>query len=199
MALQSNGKIVVGGAFTGVSATSINRIVRLETDGSIDATFSAGTGFDNNVLVVNVESDGKIMIGGAFSGYNGNASSQIVRLNGDGSIDNTFVVGSGFTGQIGSRVTSITKNNNRYVVNGSFTGYQETTQVVIVGLNNNGSIDSTFNTGGGFTVSTNLTTFNFIKSNGEIIVLGRNLGTYRGESVTNLVVLDPLGKLLNCD
>jgi len=199
MALQSDGKIVVGGAFTGVSATSINRIVRLETNGSIDATFSAGTGFDNNVLVVNVESDGKIMVGGAFSGYNGNASSQIVRLNGDGSIDNTFVVGSGFTGPVSTRVLSITKNNNRYVVTGLFSGYQSTTQGLIVGLNNNGSIDSTFNTGGGFSSSSNLTTFNFIKSNGEIIVPGRNLGTYRGESVTNLVVLDPLGKLLNCD
>jgi len=40
--------------------------------------------------------------------------------------------------------------------------------------------------------------YNLIKSNGEIIVVGRDLGTYRGESVTNLVVLNPFGELLNC-
>jgi len=199
MALQSNGKIVITGGFTSVNSTSINRIARLETNGSIDATFSAGTGFNLAGSIVNVESDGKIMVGGSFSGYNGNASSRIIRLNGDGSIDNTFVVGSGFTSSDTTQVISITKNNNRYVVTGSFTGYQGTTQVMITGLNNNGSIDSTFNTGGGFTFSSSPTIYNFIKSNGEIIVVGRNLGTYRGESLTNLSVLTPFGGLLNCE
>lgn len=199
MALQSDGKIVITGAFTGVSATSINRIARLETSGSIDATFSVGTGFNLAGNVVNVESDGKIIVGGSFSGYNGSASSRIIRLSGDGSIDSTFVVGTGVTaGGPFPSVLSINKRNNRYVVTGIFSQYQGVTEGAIIGLNNDGSVDSTFNTGTGFTFSTSVNPYNLIKSNGEIIVVGSSLGTYRGESVTNLVVLDPFGNLLNC-
>jgi len=199
MALQSNGKIVITGGFTTVNATSINRIARLETNGSTDATFSAGTGFNLAGTAVNVESDGKIMVVGSFSGYNGNASSRIIRLNSDGSIDNTFVVGTGVTAGGGlPNILSISKRNNRYVATGTFSEYQGITEGMIIGLNNDGSIDSTFNTGTGFTFSANASPHNLIKSNGEIIVIGRDLATYRGESVTNLVVLNPFGELLNC-
>ena len=43
--VQTNGKIIVGGEFTLYNGTSINRIVRLNSDGSIDNTFNIGTGF----------------------------------------------------------------------------------------------------------------------------------------------------------
>jgi hypothetical protein len=45
--LQPDGKIVLGGRFTTFNTYSFNRIVRLNSDGSIDSSFSVGSGFDN--------------------------------------------------------------------------------------------------------------------------------------------------------
>jgi hypothetical protein len=42
--------------------------------------------------------DGKILIGGAFTTYNGVARNRIARIYSDGSLDHTFVPGSGFSG-----------------------------------------------------------------------------------------------------
>ena len=100
MALQTNGKIILGGAFIFYNGDSVNRVVRVNTDGSVDTTFKTGSGFDSQVLAVAVQTDGKILLGGYFTSYNGHACSQICRLNTDGSFDNTFNPGTGANGSI---------------------------------------------------------------------------------------------------
>ncbi|MBK8287283.1 MAG: delta-60 repeat domain-containing protein [Cellvibrionales bacterium] len=42
LAVQSDGKIIIGGGFTSYHGTAINRIARLNTDGSLDSTFQCG-------------------------------------------------------------------------------------------------------------------------------------------------------------
>ncbi|MGB3673355.1 MAG: delta-60 repeat domain-containing protein, partial [Candidatus Nanopelagicales bacterium] len=64
--------------------------------GTLDPSFNTGTGFSGNPSAPNtitVQSDGKIVVGGFFSGYQGEAASGLVRLNSDGSRDTTFDVG----------------------------------------------------------------------------------------------------------
>ena len=95
--IQSDGKILVGGNFTSYNGVTSNRIIRLNTDGSRDTTFVIGTGFNGTVYSIAVQSDGKILVGGSFTAYNGVIFKRtIIRLNTDGSIDNTFIVGTGF-------------------------------------------------------------------------------------------------------
>ena len=96
MAIQSDGKILVGGTFFTYNGVSANRVIRLNSDGSVDNTFVTGTGFNNYVLSIVIQSDGKILVGGGFTAYNGVSANRIIRLNSDGSIDNTFVTGTGF-------------------------------------------------------------------------------------------------------
>ena len=86
VAVQSDGKVLAGGQFTSYNGTSTNYIVRLNTDGSIDTSFSVGSGFDNTVWSIAVQSDGKVLVGGAFTSYNGNTAFYLAKLNIDGSV-----------------------------------------------------------------------------------------------------------------
>ena len=85
MAVQADGKIVLGGQFTTVNGTARNRIARLNGDGSLEstATFNPGTGANSFVFCVAVQADGKLVIGGAFTTVNGTARVGLARLNND--------------------------------------------------------------------------------------------------------------------
>jgi len=66
-------------------------IARVNTDGTLDTTFTPGTGANAYVQALAIQSDGKIIIGGSFTLYNGVARSRIARINTDGTIDSTFL------------------------------------------------------------------------------------------------------------
>ncbi|MEI2421065.1 delta-60 repeat domain-containing protein, partial [Arthrospira platensis SPKY2] len=85
-----DGKFVVGGDFTTFDSNSSIRIARLNSDGSFDSSFSSGTGFDNTVQIVRVDSTGRILVGGLFLNYNSNSSSRLARLSSDGAFDSSF-------------------------------------------------------------------------------------------------------------
>ena len=71
-----------------------NGIVRLNQGGGIDETFNPGGGADNPIQDVIIQDDGKIIIAGDFTSFNGVAINRIARINNDGRIDETFNVGS---------------------------------------------------------------------------------------------------------
>jgi uncharacterized delta-60 repeat protein len=98
--IQPDGKILVGGNFTTYKGLTQTRIVRLNTDGSLDSTFDVGTGFNTLVLSLLTQSDGKILVGGNFSTYKGLTQNFIARLNIDGSLDSTFNIGTGFNSTV---------------------------------------------------------------------------------------------------
>jgi hypothetical protein len=49
-----------------------------------------GSGADGIVEAVLLQSDGKIVIGGRFSNFNGSSCNRLARLNADGSLDTVF-------------------------------------------------------------------------------------------------------------
>lgn len=98
----ANGKILVCGTIVGPGGQSDSRgIIRLNANGSVDQTFSAGTITRSStaqaatVYDMDVQADGKIIIVGNFTEINGSTVNQILRLNADGSLDNSFNVGLG--------------------------------------------------------------------------------------------------------
>ena len=95
MAIQSDGKIIIGGYFTSYNNTPVSRIARLNVDGTLDSSFNVGTGTDNYIVSIAIQPDGKIIIGGNFTSYNSTPVNRIVRLNDNGEIDTTFNVGTG--------------------------------------------------------------------------------------------------------
>ena len=90
--------LYVGGDFTSYNGIQKNRIVRINANGVFDQSFAIGTGFDNSVQFIALAEDGSgnLYVGGAFTVYNGFTVNGLVRLKPDGSIDPTFVIGTGF-------------------------------------------------------------------------------------------------------
>jgi uncharacterized delta-60 repeat protein len=89
---QPDGKVLVGGTFLSFSGQNTGGLVRLTTTGALDVTFNAnlGTGFTGTVNTVAVQPNGKIVVGGTFTAFNGQPVSSLLRLNADGTRDVTF-------------------------------------------------------------------------------------------------------------
>jgi uncharacterized delta-60 repeat protein len=90
--VQPDGKILIGGYFRSVNNTPRSGIARLNTDGSVDSSFQngmAGAALPI-VLALALQPDGKVIVGGDFTAFNGVPRYRIARLNADGSLDNTF-------------------------------------------------------------------------------------------------------------
>ena len=147
VSVQSDGKILIGGAFTSYNDGLRNRIARMNTDGSLDGAFNHSTGADGIVYRIAVQSDGKILIGGAFTNYNGTSRNRVARLNADGSLDNSFNLGAGADGMV---YAIAVQSDGKILISGAFTSYGGTTCNRIARLNNtDGSMDGTFNPGSG--------------------------------------------------
>ena len=190
ISLQSDGKVVVGGSFLNFNGTASNRIIRLNSNGSNDNTFITNAGFNNVVSVTSLQSDGKIVVGGNFSHYDNIPSNKIARLNSNGSIDNSFVVGSGFNGNISALVI---QSDGKIIVGGAFTTYNFNTANQICRLNTDGTIDNTFTSGSGLFGGLNGIS---IQSDGKILI-GGSFTTYNGVAVNRILRLNSNGTIDN--
>jgi len=85
-----NGSYLIAGNFTSYAGNTCGRIARVLPEGSYDPTFLSGTGFNDQVLQMQIQSDGKIIVVGGFTQYNGTNVNRIVRLLSDGTLDETF-------------------------------------------------------------------------------------------------------------
>jgi len=145
MAVQPDGKILVGGYFTALQGANRNGIARLNANGSLDNSFNPGTGA-NAVTSVALQPDGKVIIGGGFTTVNDTARSGIARLNADGSLDSSFNPGTGVNGTVYSVAS---QPDGKVLMGGSFTSVNGTNRPNIARLNAEGSLDSSFNPGTG--------------------------------------------------
>ena len=91
VALQPDGKIIAGGQFAQFNGISRSRIVRLNTNGTVDAAFAPGAGVNGDVYAVAVQPDGKILIGGAFTAVDGVNHTNLARLLTNGLPDPDFL------------------------------------------------------------------------------------------------------------
>jgi uncharacterized delta-60 repeat protein len=188
--LQSDGKIIVVGYFSSFNGTARNSIARLNSDGTLDDTFNPGTGFFGIVNSTILQPDGKIIVGGNFTSFNGVTRNKIVRLNSDGGLDDTFNPGTGFSG--GDFVNSITlQPDGKIIVGGDFTSFNGTTRNHIARLNSDGTLDDTFIPGTGFDGSVYSTA---LQSDGGIIV-GGDFTSFNGIARSGVARLNSDGTL----
>jgi uncharacterized delta-60 repeat protein len=186
--VQSDGKILITGSFTRYNGRNANRIVRLNANGSVDTSFNYGTGFNQLTTILKQQEDGKIIVGGRFTTYKGVTANQIVRLNLDGNLDNTFSTGSGFNDNI---FDILIQPDGKFIVGGSFQSYAGTTTANrIIRLQSNGSVDNTFIIGSGFDSSVATLA---LQEDGRIIV-GGVFANYAGRTATRVVRLKDNGE-----
>lgn len=192
---QADGKIVLGGGFTSFGGVARSRIARSNTNGTNDATFSIGTGFNNSIYSIKIQSDGKILAGGIFTTFNGSSASRLVRLNSSGTIDNSFIIGTGIThtGTLTPTVFDIEQlPDGKIIVSGTFSFYNGNSVSNIVRLNTDGTIDNTFASNTFNSVIRNVE----IQSNGKLLVMGQ-FTTVNGVSKNRIVRLNADGTVDN--
>jgi uncharacterized delta-60 repeat protein len=170
--IQSDGKILVGGSFTSWNGTTVGRIVRLNSDGTLDTAFTTntGTGGNNGVIPMTMQSDGKILVGGGFTSWNGTTVGYIVRLNSDGTRDTAFTTNNG-TGGNNSFSSIVVQSDGKIVAGGFPTLWNGTTVGRIVRLNSDGTRDTAFTTNTGTGLSGSIATI-VIQSDGKIVLVG---------------------------
>ncbi|REK05658.1 MAG: T9SS C-terminal target domain-containing protein [Bacteroidetes bacterium] len=177
--IQPDGKIIIGGDFTSYNLTSSNRIVRLNTDGTVDNTFNIGSGASSGIRAITYQPDGKIIVGGNFTSFNGVGANYITRLNTDGTLDNTFNPGTGANNGIYS---TLLLPDGKIIIVGAFTLYDGTSRNRIARINSDGTLDNIFNPGVGsdsWIITSNL------QPDGKIVV-GGNFTSYNG-SLSNRI------------
>ena len=87
LAIQADGRLLIAGDFTQVDGVSRNNLARLQADGTLDASFDPGTGFDASVNAIAVLSNGDILASGPFTTYNGTPlNGTLVRLGPTGAL-----------------------------------------------------------------------------------------------------------------
>ncbi len=188
---QPDGKYIIGGDFIQFNGQTKNRIARLNTDGSIDATFNTGTGFNGSVYAIYLQTDGKVLMGGTFFTYNGDTLPYFIRLNSNGTRDTSFHVGGGFN----NTVYSIDRQmDGNFIVGGDFQWYDGTVCGRIAKINSNGGIDSTFNIGGAG--PDGIVTAAYLLPNGKIIAAGF-FSNYNGNQSGKIVRINSDGSFDN--
>jgi uncharacterized delta-60 repeat protein len=176
--VASNGKIMLGGTADGFSKAAL---VVFKNTGELDVTFDTDGILQPSSIVeiqsIKLQTDGKILIGG-----NGSNFATIVRLNSDGSLDNTFGTNGKFINNamtVGGANTYIdlTPEGKIIGVFGSFAS----SEVNMLRLTSAGALDTEFGTGG-------KTTFNAVNGNeyptaikvqvnGKVLVIGSSGGS----------------------
>lgn len=189
--VQPDGKIICVGKFTGYNSVNRRGIVRINSDGSVDTTFNPGTGFNNTILSVAVQPDGKIILGGDFDTFDVYTRHKIIRLNPDGTNDLTFSIGLGFNNSVKSIAI---QPDGKILVCGYFTLYKNATQNGLIRLLQNGDKDTTFDIGTGFS-STGGKEMK-IDNSGNIII-GGQYTSYNGIPKSNCVRINPNGNIDN--
>jgi len=167
LAVQPDGKLLIGGVFTSYDGTARNRIARINADGSLDTSFDPGIGPNSYVREMAVQPDGKILIAGAFASYSGTARSKIARINADGSLDTSFDPGGGITAG-GFVVSFALQPDDKILIAGGFTEYDGVSANRIVRINADGSRDNTF----GGTGANNGVNATLLQPDGKILIVG---------------------------
>jgi uncharacterized delta-60 repeat protein len=144
VASQPDGKVLIGGVFTQVNGVERNSIARLNANGSLDTTFDPGTGANDQVWAVAIQSDGKVLIGGDFTQVNGVGRGRIARLNPDGSVDTSFDPGAGANWQVFAVALQL---DGKVLIGGNFVLVNGASRPYVARLNADGSLDTNFDPG----------------------------------------------------
>ena len=122
IAIQQDGRILVGGFFTNFNSVNLNHIARLNADGTLqDSQFVPGSGADNAVYALAetfVNGVSKVLAGGGFVTFNGTTVNYLAQLNADGSIDLDFDPGLGPNGIV---YAIAVQGDGKVVIGGDFT------------------------------------------------------------------------------
>ncbi len=184
IAIQPDNKIVAAG-YDSNGANNDFALARYNADGSLDTSFGAGgkvsTAIGGSYEIATsivIETDNKIIAAGYT--YNGiNEDFALVRYNSNGSLDNSFGTGGKVVtafGNANDEAYSVTLQSDGKIVAGGYSYNGTNNDFALVRYNADGSLDSTFGTGGRVTMpfgnGTDIIRAVAIQKDGKIIAAG---------------------------
>lgn len=147
VAIQTNGKILVGGDFASMSGQLRRLIARLNDDGSFEgeASFKPGVVANNfgagRVDASAVQPDGKVVIGGNFQLVQGVPRGSIARLHADGSVEDTATFDAGLGTSVDAPVFAVAvQGDGKILLGGQFTGLDGQPRNYLARLHPNGNL-----------------------------------------------------------
>jgi uncharacterized delta-60 repeat protein len=175
-------KIVIAGSFTNVNGTPRKGIARLNTDGSLDASFDPGSGIDGTyggdlrIWCLAIKDDGiaanrRIIAGGQFQLYNG------VFIGNQGGLIQLFENGSRDASydplvEQGPVYAMALDDNRKLVIGGEFWSVANTFKLRTARLNEDGTLDNSFNSGPGFSGPGGSVTSVTVMDDGKVMIGG---------------------------
>jgi uncharacterized repeat protein (TIGR01451 family)/uncharacterized delta-60 repeat protein len=146
IAVQSDGRIVIGGDFTHVGGLPRARVARLLASGMVDTTFNPGAGPEGSVRSVVVDAENRVLMGGLFTTVSGVSRGRIARLLPSGALDLEFNPGGGADEFVNSIAL---QPDGRILAGGAFTSFNGYPRSRLTRLLANGAVDTSFNIGTG--------------------------------------------------
>ena len=183
--LQANNQLLVGGDFTMANGVTRNRIARLNSDGTLDADFSLPSdnyGANASIRSLALQADGRILVGGFFTNFNGVACGRIARLNSDGNLDSQFSTGAGADNPVYAVAPTTVNGNPMVLLAGAFVTFNGTTFNGVGRLTSSGTPDSTFNVGG---LGANAAVYALAAQTDGKMVIGGDFTSYNGATNFN--------------
>lgn len=205
LARQVDGSLIVGGQFATMRSLSRSKIARLTVDGDLDVTFNPGSGPNGEVKSIAVQPDGKILAGGSFTTFAGVSRKGLVRLNGNGSVDPTFLAAPIPGLEVMDVETVVLQPDGKVLVGGLI--YTTASGGIFAGglssgilrLNTDGSVDMSFDIGAGAHASGDVINVQRVLAIGVQIdgkvVLGGEFTAFRGLNAARLVRLNGNGSV----
>ena len=132
---ETSGKgLIIGGFFAA-------KIARLNSDGSLDATFATnvGSGFNGQIRTIEISSSGKIIVGGDFTSFDGTTRNHLALLNSDGTLDTSFDPGTTLSSDLNGVYAVAIQDDGKILAGSNPSG-----QARVVRFNTDGSVDETF-------------------------------------------------------
>lgn len=184
-----------------IDSTEVRQIARFNADASLDKTYrfnlaanrslDGGNGSVRSIMHKESNLNGKMVVYGGFTRFDGQPKGYITRLNPDGTIDPTFNPG-GVGADFRINKVSYSEITKKYVIVGTFRKYNGVPIEGIALLNEDGTLDQSFvpkKIGDG-----NLEDAKQL-SDGKLVVTGR-FKTYDGIIRSGFMVIDNKGALV---
>jgi uncharacterized delta-60 repeat protein len=184
LAMQPDGKVLVGGNISAISGQSVTNIGRVQSDGTLDSSFRAGA--NGTVVAMAVQPDGQIVVGGSFTSLCGASRPYIGRLTSQGGLDPSFNPAADNAVNF-----LVTEPDGTILVAGAFTALAGQPRAHLGRLNETGSLDADFDPTADDAVRALA-----LQPDGKIVVGGR-FKTLCGQPRDGIGRLNPDGSLDN--
>ena len=187
--IEDDGSVLLGGNYQKFNNLPNGYVVRIN-NGTVDDSFLPHGGANGPVNVIKKYGNGVYLIAGEFNQFNGKNHGKLVRLKSNGSVDDTFNIGSSADGNIHDLATD---SKGRIVVVGDFSSFNGDLYSNIVRINSDGTTDKSFELDSGVDGAINAVE---IDLNGDII-LGGDFSKVRGQDIKGVVKITEKGNVVS--